>query len=73
MVAQLKQEGIFVSIEEFQGSDGETTYIFGTDGWEPHLASMWCATERYGVYHIRTALEKIANAHMPLVTEQNDD
>ncbi|MBQ9134115.1 MAG: hypothetical protein IJX64_06240 [Clostridia bacterium] len=51
--------------EEPLGVDGETTYILGTDGYTPHLASMWCAGERYGIYHIRTALEEIVRAHEP--------
>ena len=52
--------------EEPLGVDGETTYILG-QAWNsyPHLASMWCAGERYGIYHIRTAFEEIVRAHEP--------
>lgn len=51
--------------EEQTGMDGETTYILGTDGYTSHLASMWCAGKRSGIYHIRTALEEIVRAHEP--------
>lgn len=51
--------------EEPLGVDGETTYILGTNGYDTHLASMWCAGDRYGIYHIRTALEETVRAHEP--------
>ena len=51
--------------EEPLGVDGETTYILGTNGYDTHLASMWCADDRYGIYHIRTALEETVRAHEP--------
>ena len=47
------------------GMDGEGTYIFGSDGWNEHLAYAWCSTPGNGVYHIRTAMEQIVRAHEP--------
>ena len=46
--------------EEFVGSDGEYTYILGFDeNHSEHLISMWESTPRYGIYHIRTAVENL--------------
>lgn len=42
--------------EESSGFDGETTYVLSP---HKHLIGMWCATERYGIYHIREAFEEI--------------
>ncbi len=41
--------------EEELYADGEWTYVYRND----HLISMQCATERYGIYHIREAFEEI--------------
>lgn len=49
--------------EEPMGFDGETTYMMGTDGRDRHLATMWCSTDRYGIYHIRSAMEQIVSEH----------
>ena len=49
---------------EFSGFDGETTTVF-TQGLGHHnLTSMWSATERDAVYHIRKAIEEIVRDHV---------
>ncbi len=46
--------------EEFIGSDGEYTYILGFNPTNStHLIQMWESTPRYGIYHIRTAVENL--------------
>ena len=54
--------------EEFQGFDGETTYIYGQGNfggsYSEHLIAMWEPTERYPHYHIRTAIEDLVRAHV---------
>ena len=50
--------------EEFTGFDGETTYVY-SDGLGHHnLISMWQSTERYGIYHIREAIEEMVRSHV---------
>ena len=45
--------------EEKIGLDGNTTYILGIDGEKIHLTSMWCASDRHSIYHIRTTVEEL--------------
>ena len=50
--------------EEFSGCDGETTTVFTTGLGHNNLTSMWSASERDAVYHIREAIEEIVRAHV---------
>lgn len=53
--------------EEFKGGvDGETTYIFAINSPLDYgkLISMWESTERYGIYHIRSAIEELVQTHV---------
>ncbi len=50
--------------EEGYYMDGEWTYVF-RDG---HLISMHCATERYGIYHIREAFEEMVRQHITVAS-----
>ncbi len=50
--------------EEFSGFDGETTTVFTTGLGHHNLTSMWSASERDAVYHIRTAIEDLVRAHV---------
>lgn len=57
--------------EEFLGSDGESTYILGFDAsqyWNPHLAAMWGAAPRYGIYQIRTAVETLVRERIEVTS-----
>lgn len=49
--------------QEPQGSDGETTYVFGTNRLFGHLAARWCAPPEDGVYKIRNIMEQLLRAH----------
>ena len=46
------------------GCDGEQTYIYVKKGGSSHLISMWESNERYGIYHIRTAIEELVRSHV---------
>ena len=50
--------------EEFSGFDGETTTVFTSISGHHNLTSMWSATERDAVYHIREAIEEIVRDHV---------
>jgi len=54
--------------EEFNGFDGETTYILRSDGWNSHLITMWESTEGYGIYHIRCAIEELVKKYIPVTS-----
>lgn len=50
--------------EEFSGFDGETTTVFTKGLGHDNLTSMWSASERDAVYHIREAIEEIVRGHV---------
>ena len=50
--------------EEFSGFDGETTTVFTSISGHHNLTSMWSASERDAVYHIREAIEEIVRDHV---------
>ena len=50
--------------EEFSGFDGETTYVYSKGLGHDNLISMWESTERYGIYHIREAIEDIVRSQV---------
>ena len=50
--------------EERSGHDGETTYVYSDGLGHNNLISMWESTERYGIYHIREAIEEIVRSHV---------
>ncbi len=50
--------------EEFSGFDGETTTVFTKGLGHNNLTSMWSASKRDAVYHIREAIEEIVRAHV---------
>ena len=50
--------------EEFSGFDGENTYVYTKGLGHDNLISMWQSTERYGIYHIREAIEEIVRNHV---------
>ena len=50
--------------EEFSGFDGETTTVFTKGLGHDNLTSMWSASERDAVYHIREAIEEIVHNHV---------
>ena len=50
--------------DEFSGFDGETTTVFTKGLGHHNLTSMWSATERDAVYHIREAIEEIVRDHV---------
>ncbi len=49
---------------ELMGFDGETTTVFTKGLGHDNLTSMWWASERDAVYHIREAIEEIVRAHV---------
>ena len=50
--------------EEFSGFDGETTTVYTNVSGHHNLTSMWSASERDAVYHIREAIEEIVRDHV---------
>ncbi len=50
--------------EEFTGFDGETTFVYTAGLGHDNLISMWESTERYGICHIREAIEEIVRDHV---------
>ena len=50
--------------EEVSGFDGETTTVFTKGLGHHNLTSMWSASERDAVYHIREAIEEIVRDHV---------
>ena len=50
--------------EEFSGFDGETTTVYTNVSGHHNLTSMWSASERDAVYHIREAIEEIVRNHV---------
>jgi hypothetical protein len=50
--------------EEFSGLDGENTYVYSQGLGHHNLISMWQSNERYGIYHIREAIEEIVRSHV---------
>ena len=50
--------------EEISGFDGETTTVFTKGLGHHNLTSMWSASERDAVYHIREAIEEIVRDHV---------
>lgn len=50
--------------EEVSGFDGETTTVFTKGLGHHNLTSMWSASERDAVYHIREAIEEIVRNHV---------
>lgn len=56
--------------EEFDGFDGETTYIFASRSGSPseHLISMWESTPNYGIYQIRTAIEELVRQRIEVTS-----
>ncbi len=50
--------------EEEAYADGEWTYVYRNG----HLISMQCATERYGIYHIRQAFEEIVRNRITVIS-----
>ncbi len=50
--------------EGYFGFDGEQTYIYVKKSGVDHLISMWMSTERYGIYHIRIAIEELVKRHV---------
>lgn len=44
--------------------DDETTYIYGTAGFQGHLASMSGAPKDHAIYKIRSAVEQITSLHI---------
>ncbi len=50
--------------EEYSGMDGETTTVFTKGLGHHNLTSMWSASERDAVYHIREAIEEMVRTHV---------
>ena len=49
---------------EFSGFDGESTTVYTKISGHDNLTSMWSASERDAVYHIREAIEEIVRDHV---------
>ena len=49
---------------ELSGFDGETTTVYTNVSGHHNLTSMWSASERDAVYHIREAIEEIVRDHV---------
>ena len=49
---------------ELSGFDGETTTVYVAGLGHSNLTSMWSASERDAVYHIREAIEEIVRSHV---------